>query len=70
MREEKKLFSNMRPETREMLLMKYYSNMYNEAFRSNEARKKKKLKFLKRQEKRFRASGEQFKNNLNEWEQI
>lgn len=58
MREEKKQFSNMRPETREILLMKYYSNMFENVYQSNEFWKKKRREFLKRQEKRFQATRE------------
>ena len=60
--EEKKFFSRMKPETKEMLLLKYYSNLFVEAYQSNEARKERRKNFIERQEKRFQAS-RRTKNN-------
>lgn len=48
----------MTPRVREMLMMKYYSNMFEEMYQNNERRKQKRASFLKRQEKAFKASGE------------
>ena len=59
---EKKEFSKLRPETREMLLMKYYSHMFAESYKSNEYRKEKSRRFQERQERRFQAS-RRTKNN-------
>ncbi len=58
MKEEKKQFSNLEPETREMLMMKYYSGLFQSIYFSNEAWKEEKRKFLEEQEKRFKASRE------------
>ena len=55
MKQEKRDFSNLEPEVREMLLMKYYSNKFIEIYNSNENWKRKKKRFIERQERLFQA---------------
>ena len=57
--DEKKEFSRMAPRVREMVMMKYYSNMFENMYQINERKKQSRALFLKRQEKAFKASGEQ-----------
>lgn len=49
----------MSPETRQMLLMKYYSKLFESAYNYIEKTKRKE-RFMKRQEKRFQASRERY----------
>lgn len=64
MKQEKRDFSNLEPEVREMLLMKYYSNKFIEVYNSNENWKRKKKRFIERQERLFQAYREGKRTSL------
>jgi len=56
LKQEKRDFSTLKPEVREMLLMKYYSHKFLNIYYSNEKQKQKRKRFIDRQEKLFQAS--------------
>lgn len=48
----------MAPSTKNMLLLKYYSNIYEDIYKYNEEKKERCKKYQKRREKRFKADRE------------